>query len=434
MTFLNVVEIESALIALNAAHPAITQLISLPHVTAEGRRSHALLIGAPGPRCPRPGVLFISGAHGRERGGPDILVNLATDILEAYSAGSGIAYGGKTFSAEDVASIVARIDLIVFPNVNPDGRHHSQTVTPDWRRNRNPAMSGGNPARVGVDVNRNFDFLWDFPVAFSPAANPDSIASTDPANEMYHGPAPFSEAESKNVRWLVERYGQIGWFVDVHSSGGDILYSWGDDENQSVDPSRNFRNPAWNKRRGVAGDEYGEYIPASDHAIAKAAAIVMRDANIAVRGEPYVAAQSFFLPGWGTYPTSGASDDWCFSRAFLDAGHGTIYAFTYEFNVVKTFYPTWPEMVEIIKDVDAGLLALCLHVRPGRLAMLWCVVRAWAYRLWRRVRPPDLWGPYGPLARLARAVARVAAAVVHRVGSVLRRVARVAASILRRRQ
>lgn len=434
MKFLNVVEIESALTALNSTYPAITELITLPHATAEGRRSHALFIGGAGARCPRPGVLLISGAHGREWGGPDILVNLATDLLESYTAGSGLAYGGRTFSAQDIASLVSRIDLIVFPDVNPDGRHYSQTVQADWRRNRNPAMSGGNPARIGVDLNRNFDFLWDFPVAFSPLANPGSIASTDPASELYHGPAPFSEAESQNVRWLVERYSQIRWFVDIHSSGGDILYSWGDDENQSGNHAKNFRSAAWNGQRGLEGDAYGEYIPSSDHATAKTAATLMRDAIVAVRGQPYVATQSFFLPGWGTYPTSGASDDWCFSRAFVDGGNKTIYAFTYEFNVTKTFYPTWPQMVEIIKDVDAGLVALCLHARPSRVAMILCVVRAWLYRLWRRVRPPELWGPYGPWGRLRRAVAQVVSSVVRRAPALVRRIVRAAAPILGRRR
>jgi len=37
-----------------------------------------------------------------------------------------------------------------------------------WRRNRNPANSSGNAACIGVDINRNYDFLFDFATAFSP--------------------------------------------------------------------------------------------------------------------------------------------------------------------------------------------------------------------------------------------------------------------------
>ena len=42
MSFLNVVEIESALIGLASSYPSVTQLITLPYFTVEGRQSHAL--------------------------------------------------------------------------------------------------------------------------------------------------------------------------------------------------------------------------------------------------------------------------------------------------------------------------------------------------------------------------------------------------------
>jgi murein tripeptide amidase MpaA len=421
VTFLNVVEIESALVALNSTYPALTQLIALPFPTAEGRRSHALYIRTRTNRCGRAGVLLLGGTHAREWGSPDILVNLATDLLEAYTAGTGIAYGGKTFSAAEVASIVDRVDLIVFPDMNPDGRHHSQTAGAWWRKNRNPASSGGIASRIGVDPNRNYDFLWDFPVAFSPAANPNTLASNDPSSDLFHGTGPFSEAETQNVRWLIEGYPQIRWFVDVHSYGGDILFPWGDDENQSTDPTMRFANPAWNGQRGVDGDAYREYHPSASQATLTAAATVMRDAIAAVRGESYLTAQSFHLPGWSSYPTSGSSDDWVYSRHFIAGGRAPIYAFTYEYNRTQTFFPTWPQMVDIIQDVDAGLLALCLHARPGRLAVILCTIRDWLYKLWRRVWPWELWGPYGPWNRIRQVLGgfvRRAAGVLKRVGPV----------------
>ena len=54
MSFLNVVEIESALSALASTYPNTSRLIILPFGTAEGRRSHALVIGT-GSRCPAAG-------------------------------------------------------------------------------------------------------------------------------------------------------------------------------------------------------------------------------------------------------------------------------------------------------------------------------------------------------------------------------------------
>ena len=402
MSFLNVNEIESALVALASTYPSISQLISLPYFTYEGRQSHALLIGT-GTGCPQTGVLIISGAHAREWGGPDICIDFAADLLEAYSLGTGLVYGGTSFTADEIKSIVNRLDVLVFPDINPDGRSYSQTVYAMWRKNRNPASSGGQASKIGVDPNRNYDFLWDFNTAFAPGAQAGgTLASTNPSSDIFHGTAPFSEAETKNVLWLFKQYPQISWFMDIHSYGGDILHSWGDDANQSTSPDKNFTNPAWNGQRGLPGDAYGEYIGACDLAKAAAAGNDMGAAIGGVRGETYAVAQSFFLPSWGsTYPTSGASDDWAASRYFSDSTKKKVRSYTIEFNRVKTFFPTWAEMQSIILDVDAGLVRLCLAAVPRvSIAAWWCRFRWLNEAIWHRVFPPELWGPYGPWERI----------------------------------
>ena len=420
MTFLNVVEIESALVGLAGAYPEAASLINLPYVTAEGRVSHALRIGS-GAACYRTAVLIIGGVHAREWGGPDICVNFAADLLEAWSGGTGLVYGGTSFSASQVKSIVDGLDVIVFPNVNPDGVHYSHTSQSMWRKNRNPASSGGNPGKIGVDVNRNYDFLWDFPVAFAPGANPNTLASNDPASDIFHGTSAFSEPESRNVRWLFKQFPRIGRFMDVHSYGGDILYSWGNDIDQSGTPSMNFTNPAWNGKRGVGNDQYGEYIPAGDLTAAKAAATAFTAALGGVQGQSYTVAQSFFLPGWGTYPTSGASDDWAYSRHFADPSQKKTYGYTLEFNKAGTFFPTWAEMEKIILDVDAGLVRFCLDAAPsGPPFFHWCWWRLWFYEaIWHRVFPPELWGPYGPWGRVRRAIGDVVNPVLAPIRRVL---------------
>ena len=114
--------------------------------------------------------------HAREWGSPDILVNFVKLLTDAYRTGTGISQGGMSLDAGKVAEIVDNLDVVVFPQANPDGRHHSMTVDPMWRKNRHPvghgdphcAVGGGNGP--GVDINRNYDFLWDFPSLFSPDA------------------------------------------------------------------------------------------------------------------------------------------------------------------------------------------------------------------------------------------------------------------------
>ncbi|WP_368858515.1 M14 family zinc carboxypeptidase [Modestobacter marinus] len=54
-----------------------------------------------------------------------------------------------------------------------------------WRKNRRfaepgqPACPTGGGNGPGVDLNRNYDFLWDFPTAFRPQA--PVATSTNPA-------------------------------------------------------------------------------------------------------------------------------------------------------------------------------------------------------------------------------------------------------------
>jgi murein tripeptide amidase MpaA len=395
MTFLNVDEIESALVALHSTYPALTELLPLPNVTYEGRKSNALLISS-NPRvisrsprftC-RPAFVFVSGVHAREWGGPDILVNLAADLLEAYTTNSGLAYGKKSFSVGQVKAIVARCDIVVFPDINPDGRAYSMAGGSQamWRKNRNPASSGGVASKIGVDANRNYDFLWDFPVKFA-SGLPAAPASTDPANDTFRGTGPFSEPEARNVQWLVDHFPNARYFVDIHSYTGDVLYPWGDDENQTTDPSKSFMNPDWDGKRGRVGDAYREYLPAWRLAELQSGATAMRDGIFAVRGQSYVTSQGFFLLGY--YPTSGASDDWAFSREFLDPNERRLDGYAIEFNKNQDFFPTWAEMENLIKDVDAGLISLCSHARPSLLQVILCRIGQRRRPIRVRFRRPD---------------------------------------------
>jgi hypothetical protein len=170
MSYLNVAEVETAAANLAAAYPSLCQLIALPNTTFGGRTCHALRLGggAPGSRdC----VMVIGGVHAREWGSCEIAINFASDLLEAYANNTSLAYGGKSFTAAQIQSLLNGLHLLVFPLVNPDGRDFSQTTVALWRRNRNPANSGGNPSCIGVDVNRNFDFLFDFNAAFAAGSN-----------------------------------------------------------------------------------------------------------------------------------------------------------------------------------------------------------------------------------------------------------------------
>jgi zinc carboxypeptidase len=353
MSYMNVTEVESALIGLAAAHPTICELITLPHATVEGRTTHAVRLGT-SPANTVDAYYLTGGVHAREWGSCEILVNLATDLCDAYAGGTGVVYGGKRFSAPEVKALLEQINVIVFPCVNPDGRNFSQTSAALWRKNRNAANSGGDASKIGVDINRNQDFLWDFGTAFAPGAVNAYLASANPADDTYHGSAPHSEAETRNVNYIHDTYTRIRWYVDVHSYSEDILYVWGDDEVQVADTGKNFQNPAYNHQRGLIGDDYDEYIPDDDLSRVMALSEAFTRTLGEVRGKYYVSKPSFSL-----YPTSGTNQDYAYSRHLTGPGLSKALSFTVEWGT--EFQPPWAEMQEIIKDVSAGLMGLGLE-------------------------------------------------------------------------
>ncbi|HLM86888.1 MAG TPA: M14 family metallopeptidase [Solirubrobacteraceae bacterium] len=359
MPYLNVVEVESALAtAAGAPFTGFTELITLPNTTWEGRTCHAIKI-ASGGGSRRPGVYFLGGVHSREWGSSDILINFIEQLENAYQSGTGLSFGPRSFSAADISAIVETLDIIVFPQTNPDGRNYSMTVDAMWRKNRR-TVAPNSPVCPGVDVNRNYDFLWDFPHYFSPSApisdSTDPCDHPDQNNGTYHGPGAFSEPETRNARWIFDTFSNVGFFIDLHSYGEDILYSWGDDEDQSNDPTMNFANPGYDGQRGVAGDAYKEFIPSDDLAASLALAGDFHDAVQAVRGTNYTVKSAFDL-----YPTAGTSDDYAYSRHFADASKSNIISYTLEWGT--EFQPPYAEMQNIIEEITCGLVAFCLHVR-----------------------------------------------------------------------
>ena len=181
-------------------------------------------------------------------------------------------------------------------------------------------------------------------------------ASDDPCDpQVYVGPTAASEGETRNVVSLLDRYPRMRWFVDLHGYVPAIFYNWGFDTNQSSNPTMNFLNPAFDGRRGRGGDAYGEFIPAGDLQTLQKLGATVNQAISAASGTGYDLEQSFSL-----YPTSGASDDYAYSRHFVQGANSKILSFTIECG--RSFQPPWAEAENVIREVCAGLIALCVEV------------------------------------------------------------------------
>ena len=358
--YLTTDEVEQAMVLAAQNHSAYFERIPLPYLTWERRRVHAFRIGrGNGNGRSRPAVCFLGGVHGREWGGPDILIYFAVRLLRAYRDGHGFKLGRRVVTPAQVRRLVNTMDIIVVPQVNPDGRKFSMERSAMWRKNRRPGPRG-RPRSVGVDINRNFPFLWHFGRHFAPGVE---TGSTNPGDyECYVGPRAASEPETRNVIWLLDRFPTIRYLVDLHSYGESILHSWGSDENQSKDPTMNFQNRAYDGKRGkLFDDAYREYFPPEDRKAAVAIARRMAAAIRLVRGRQYQVK-----PSVGLYPTAGATDDYSYSRHFVDPRKGKIIPLTVEWgrsHASTPFHPPYPEMRRVMREVSAGLLAVCMGAR-----------------------------------------------------------------------
>ena len=83
-------------------------------------------------------------------------IRLLRDDPDAVTA----ALARRGVDPSEVERIVEGLSIYLLPLANPDGRVWTQAPhgDPMWRKNRAP--NPASPRCVGVDINRNFDFIW----------------------------------------------------------------------------------------------------------------------------------------------------------------------------------------------------------------------------------------------------------------------------------
>lgn len=342
MAYLDTAGINTGINAIAAAHPGLAQVVILPEKSVKNKTIRALRLRA-GSAVSRRGALIVGGVHARELVNPEAVLNLAVKLTDSYAASTGFNVGGKTFTWNQVKLTMETLDVFLLPLANPDGREHVQKPGgyPMWRKNRANLAGTGC---IGVDLNRNLDFLW-FEVL--------GATSDVPCDDTFHGPASFSEPETRNIKWLLDSHPHIRCFADVHSYSELILYPWGDDDAQSADSSQSFLNPVWNGLRGTAGG-YAEHMVSKDVTRHHKTGEAIRDAIAAVRGRSYTVEPSIDL-----YPTTGTHMDYSYSRHLARPDLGKVYAFTFETG--REFQPAEAEKLEVIKEATAGMMQLLVH-------------------------------------------------------------------------
>lgn len=136
-------------------------------------------------------IIFVSGQHAREWIAPATVLLMAQDLIQNW---------GHAQAERD------SLNIWLIPLANPDGYEYTHNSDRFWRKNRNLNGDGS----VGVDLNRNYDYLWD------------QAINTEPAAEIYKGEHALSEPESQAIAGLVMSTDPIA-VVDIHSYAQAIV-------------------------------------------------------------------------------------------------------------------------------------------------------------------------------------------------------------------
>jgi len=137
----------------------------------------------------KPALFFTGTIHARE------WIGIELAIAFAQYVDKNLAYD------RILQDILKKATIYMIPCANPDGFEYSRGHFSFWRKNRRQNADGS----FGVDLNRNF------PIGF--------VKSRNPSSNVYGGPEPFSEPETRAIRDFVESHPNIAIALDYHSQG-----------------------------------------------------------------------------------------------------------------------------------------------------------------------------------------------------------------------
>jgi murein tripeptide amidase MpaA len=190
--------------SLASSFPNISRLDS---IGTSARFDHTIwclkISDNPGQDEDEPNVMFNGMHHGHEAMGNEVCLGLMKYLLDNYG------------TDPQVTDWVDNMQVYVIPIVNPDGYIITVDSSWYWRKNcRDNNENGILDDYDGVDLNRNYDFFWEWG------------GSGDPSWPIYRGPHPFSEAEIQALRDLgLER--RFVFSITYHTYAAQVYYPWG---------------------------------------------------------------------------------------------------------------------------------------------------------------------------------------------------------------
>jgi hypothetical protein len=201
--YYTVAEVEAELTALQSQYPNLARKVDLSLLpggvlTHDGRHVFALKVSDNvGSDEDEPAIVLAAQHHARELNSPHMVLGAMQRVLAGYA------------TDPQLQAVVDGAEVWFVPMVNPDGVEHVWNVNNLWRKNRR-----NNGSNFGVDLNRNYPFLWGL-----------CGSSTSTSSDTYRGPAAGSEPETVVMRNLVARL-RPEVYLDFHSFGRDVLRLW----------------------------------------------------------------------------------------------------------------------------------------------------------------------------------------------------------------
>ena len=161
----------------------------------------------PGQEEDEPNIFFASAIHAREPISLEVVMGFLEDFFENYG------------SDPEINSFVENNQIWFIPLINPDGHklvyeelHLSHRKN---MRDNNENFLPDYSTTDGVDLNRNFGYVWG-----------SNGTSSNYISSIYNGPEPWSEVEVQYLRDLIQE--RKFWAGSTyHSQGEWILYPLG---------------------------------------------------------------------------------------------------------------------------------------------------------------------------------------------------------------
>jgi len=189
-------------------YPTLVSELDTIGYSHEGRPIYALKISDnPNIDEDEPEMLYDAVHHAREPMGMMNLLYFMQHLCQGYG------------EDPEITAMVDNRELWFVPFVNPDGYVFNYEIAPNGggmqRKNRQPGCAG---TWMGVDLNRNYGFNWNYD---------NSGSSGDPCNQLYRGPEASSEIEIQILDEFVTEH-DFPIMLNYHCYGNVLIYAAGE--------------------------------------------------------------------------------------------------------------------------------------------------------------------------------------------------------------